>query len=210
MIPDFIPKLQQRLKQPLPGINAHEKLKPILPSGARFKAPNRETARYGGVLLLLYKKQDEWYFPLIQRPTYDGIHSGQVAFPGGRQENMDRDLFDTALRESYEEVGTSTEKVEVIGALSEFFVAVSNHLILPVVGLYPDVPQFLPDPREVDHVIEAPLSQLLDHTVLKQKEIQASSGYRLISPYFEIENKVVWGATAMILSEFVDVLRELE
>lgn len=210
MIPDLISQLQERLQKPLPGRHAHEKLKPILPKGSRFKDLDRSTARYGGVLLLLYQKQGEWYFPLIQRPTYDGIHSGQVAFPGGRREDADSSLIATALRESFEEVGTSTQKVKVIGSLSEFFVAASNHLVLPVVGLYPEVPKFLPDPREVDHIIEAPLSQLMDHTVLKQKEIQVASGYRLVSPYYEIENKVVWGATAMILGEFVQIIRELE
>ena len=208
MIDDLIARLEKRLKEPLPGGHAHEKMKPILPSGARLKG-DPSKARKGAVMLLLYQDNGEWYFPLIQRPIYAGVHSGQVAFPGGRQEEYDTDLFETALRESNEEIGVQAQNIEVIGCLSEFFVAVSNYLVLPVVCFHEGKPQFVPDAREVDHVIEAPLRQLLDVDLLKEKEILAASGYRLRSPYFEIEKKIVWGATAMMLSEFVDIVKEL-
>jgi 8-oxo-dGTP pyrophosphatase MutT (NUDIX family) len=209
MFPDLILKLQERLQKPLPGWESHAKLKPILPHGVRFKEPTEHTRR-GGVLLLLYQVNGYWHFPLIQRPMYDGVHSGQVAFPGGKHEPADVDLFATAVRESHEEVGTLPQKVQVIGALSEFYVAASDHLILPVVGYYPEVPQFVPEVREVDHVIEAALHQLFDGEMLKEKEIVASNGYKLRSPYFDIQGKVVWGATAMILSEFMDIIKELD
>ncbi|MEP0366136.1 MAG: CoA pyrophosphatase [Cyclobacteriaceae bacterium] len=208
MIDDLIAKLKKRLKEPLPGGQAHEKMKPILPSGARLKG-DPSKARLGAVMLLLYQDKGEWYFPLIQRPLYEGVHSGQVAFPGGRKEESDVDLFETALRESNEEIGIQAQNVEVIGTLSKFFVAVSNYMVLPVVSFHEGKPQFVPDAREVDHVIEAPLSQLMNIDLLKEKEILAASGYRLRSPYFEIEQKTVWGATAMMLSEFVDIVKEL-
>lgn len=209
MTEDLLDKLENRLRAPLPAGEAHLKMKPILPGGVSFRSSDPSTARKGAVMILLYKRDKQWYFPLIQRPIYDGVHSGQVAFPGGRYEETDEDLLATALRESQEEIGIETAKVKVIGRLSEFFVAVSNHLILPVVGFYNGRPEFIPEPREVDHVIEVPLSQLLDANLLKEKEITAASGYKLISPYFELENKVVWGATAMMLSEFVEILKEI-
>ncbi|MFY0598753.1 MAG: CoA pyrophosphatase [Cyclobacteriaceae bacterium] len=183
-------------------------MKPILPNGDRFPPLDPLKARKGAVLILFYKMEDQWYFPLIQRPLYEGVHSGQVAFPGGRKEEQDIDLFETAIRESHEEIGTEVSKINVIGSLSDFFVAVSNHLVKPVVGFYEGVPNFKPDTREVESVIEVPLEQLLDTTFLKEKEIEAASGYKLRSPYFELQNKVVWGATAMMLSELVDILNE--
>ncbi|MFT6865673.1 MAG: 8-oxo-dGTP pyrophosphatase MutT (NUDIX family) [Cyclobacteriaceae bacterium] len=209
MANDFISMLENRLKKPLPGAGAHMKMKPILPSGINFRSTDSTNARKGGVLILFYQKDNQWYFPLIQRPMYDGIHSGQVAFPGGGMEESDSDQYETALRESFEEIGIEQHKVQIVGALSEFFVAVSNYMVLPVIGVYPEIPHFIPDPREVDEVIEVPLNQLLDRGLLKEKEITAASGYRLWSPYFELENRVVWGATAMMLSELVDIINEL-
>ncbi|WP_258104271.1 CoA pyrophosphatase [Marinoscillum sp. MHG1-6] len=206
---ELIEKLAQRLKQPLPGSSSHQKMKPVIPSGFRFRTPPEENARKGAVLIMLYKKNGQWFFPLIQRPLYEGIHSGQVALPGGRKEEQDVDIIATALRESQEEIGLGQNGVTVLGCLSDFFVAVSNYMVTPVIGYYQKNPVFEPDDREVAEVIEAPLNQLLDIGLLKEKEITASSGYKLHSPYFEIENKVVWGATAMMLSELVDVIREL-
>lgn len=210
MTNDFISRLGNRLKEPLPGVGAHQKMKPILPSGIRFRDADPATARKGGVLILFYLKENEWYFPLIQRPMYDGVHSGQVAFPGGRMEESDANQIETAIRESFEEIGIEQHKVEVLGVLSEFFVAVSNHMVLPVIGFYPEIPQFIPEEREVEEVIEVPLKHLLDKELLKEKEILAASGYRLRSPYFELENRVVWGATAMMLSELKDIINEMQ
>ena len=206
---DLIGRLQQRLQHPLPGKPAHEKMLPKVPGGNRVKFKNSGAPRKGAVLILLYENDGKIHFPLIQRPLYEGVHSGQIALPGGRYEEDDSDLIATALREANEEVGVPTREVNVIGQLSEFMVSASNHLVLPVIGYSVSKPSFIPDPREVDEIVEATLDELLDSGRLKEKEIVTAHGYRLRSPYYDIQGKVVWGATAMMLSEFVELIREI-
>jgi 8-oxo-dGTP pyrophosphatase MutT (NUDIX family) len=206
---DLVEKLRKRLEQPMPAEAAYRRFVPKLTAGQRMSFKYTEPPRMAAVLILLYEKNGEVYFPLIQRPQYEGIHSGQMALPGGRQELEDADLTITALRETHEEIGIAPEHIKIIGNLSEFLVSASNHLILPVIGYMTTKPHFIPDEIEVDEIIEAPLSQLLDVSRLKEKEIEAARGYRMTAPYFDIENKVVWGATAMMLSEFSMILEEL-
>ncbi|HCX22463.1 MAG: coenzyme A pyrophosphatase [Flammeovirgaceae bacterium] len=206
---NLIGRLKQRLENPLPGTSAHERMLPRIPGGSRVKFKYSEEPRKGAVLILLYEYADQIWFPLIQRPQYEGVHSGQIALPGGRHEEEDNDLVATAIREAKEEVGVDPESIEVIGQLSEFMVTASNHLVLPVIGFTTNKPNFIPDPYEVDEVIEASLDELLDETFIKETQITTSGGYRLHSPYFDVKGKVVWGATAMMLSEFVQIIKEL-
>lgn len=206
---DLIGRLQQRLQDPLPGTPAHEKMLPRIPGGNRVRFRNEDEPRRGAVLILLYEHQGSIFFPLIQRPQYEGVHSGQIALPGGRYEEEDKDLVETALREAKEEVGVDPSQVQVIGQLSEFMVSASNHLVLPVISFTESRPAFVPDPYEVDEVIEASLDELLDINRIKEKEIVTTHGYRLHSPYFDLNGRVVWGATAMMLSEFVTLIKEL-
>ncbi|WP_424961522.1 NUDIX hydrolase [Ekhidna sp.] len=200
--------LEKRVQQPMPGDVAHQRMKPKMANGAPLKLKHATPPRKGGVLILLYEEEGSVRFPLIQRPSYEGIHSGQMALPGGRHEEEDMDLFQTALRESEEEIGVHREKVEIIGSLSEFFVAASNYQVLPVIGKINHKPSFIPEPREVDDIVTPPITHLIDPERLKEKEISVRSGYRLICPYFDLEGRTVWGATAMMLSELVDLLSE--
>ena len=206
---DLIQKLKDRLKQPLPGADAHKLMMPRLLSGDRIRFSHTPDPRKGAVLILLYRKDGELNLPLIQRPTYDGVHSGQMALPGGKADAGDTDLHYTALREANEEIGILPGSVEIMGHLSEFFVGASNHLVLPVIGFTKEKPTFVPDPIEVEEIIEVPLKELLDQKKRKEKEIMTTHGYKLYSPYFDVRNKVVWGATAMMLSEFIEVIKEL-
>lgn len=206
---DFISKLKNRLSSNLPGATAHQKMVPRLTTGHHVRMRASDAPRKGAVLILLYQNEGIWHFPLIQRPTYEGVHSGQMALPGGRMEPDDQNLIATALRETHEEIGVPPSGVHVLGQLSEFLVTASNHLVQPVIGYCPQVPIFVPEPKEVAEVIVAPLKQLLDKRFLKEKEIATHGGFRLQSPYFELGGKVVWGATAMMLSEFVHILEDL-
>jgi 8-oxo-dGTP pyrophosphatase MutT (NUDIX family) len=205
---NFTSHLKKKLNNPLPGESAHRKMIPTnrnRPLNFKFNEP----PKLGAVLILFYKMNDQWHFPLIQRPDYNGVHSGQIGLPGGKKELSDDDLIVTALRETYEEIGIEQKDVTVIGTLSEFYVGVSNHHILPVIGLFNgSKPIFIPDNYEVAEVIEASLANLLDENAAKTKEIIPTSGISLTSPYYDISNKVVWGATAMILSELVDVIKQ--
>lgn len=205
---EFIGKLAQRLNQPLPGLAAHERMRPKAVS--RFRLKHATEPRKGAVMILLYDADNEaMAFPLIQRPVYQGVHSGQMGLPGGRAEQGDGDLIFTALRETYEEIGVNPGDVQVVGVLSEFFVAASNHLILPVVGYMHKPPYFKPDSYEVEEVVVASVNDLLGDSGVKETEIKTGAGYVLQAPYYDVQGKVVWGATAMILSEFIQIINEL-
>ncbi|MDH5607864.1 MAG: CoA pyrophosphatase [Cyclobacteriaceae bacterium] len=199
--------LSQRLGKPLPGADAHGQMRARPSSGARLSVRHTEPPRPGAVLILLYADKGRLFFPLIQRPSYEGVHGGQIGLPGGKQEPSDADLVQTALRETNEEIGVDKHVVHVLGSLTPFHVAVSNHMILPVVGFVEKKPVFVPDHQEVEEVIEAPLHQLLDGSYRKETEINVR-GVRLVAPYFDLENRIVWGATAMMLSELASILTE--
>jgi 8-oxo-dGTP pyrophosphatase MutT (NUDIX family) len=205
---DLSIKLKDRLLLPLPGGDAHESyrahpvgdVKPVF----NYKSPPRP----GGVLILLYERDGEIKFPLIKRPEYLGAHSGQVSLPGGKAE-AGEDNVACALREAEEEIGIARNEISVLGSLSDFFVMPSNFMITPVVGVLHHKPIFKADTREVARIVEADLSLILRDDAIKQKEILAAGKYRMNAPHFEIEDEVVWGATAMILNEFRVILQEI-
>jgi 8-oxo-dGTP pyrophosphatase MutT (NUDIX family) len=148
--------------------------------------------------------------PFILRPTYDGAHSGQVSLPGGKFEPDDRDLLDTARRETQEEIGVEGNKIKLIGSLSEMYIVVSNFKVLPVVGYLDHKPAFIPEIKEVARIIHSPLDHILDQQRRKEKDIIVGNNYKIRSPYFDIDGEVIWGATAMILSELVTLIQEIE
>lgn len=200
--------LKLRLERPLPGEKAHElfRAKPV--GDIRPLIDHKHPPRPGGVLILLYEDEGIVKFPLIKRPEYAGAHSGQVSLPGGKAEPGE-DAVHTALRECEEEIGVAQHAVRILGRLSDFFVIPSNYIVTPVVASVAGTPVFRPDPYEVARVIEGRLPDISAENAMKQKEIIAAGKYRMMAPHFEIENEVVWGATAMMLNEFRTVLRDL-
>ena len=199
----FTEHLRQRLQKPLPGVAAHQKMA----SAARSKLgvkPNERTRR-SAVLICFYPYQHSVYLPLILRPQYDGVHAGQMAFPGGRVERIDENLTRTALREAQEEVGIRVSDVKVLGLLTELYIPPSNFYVQPVVGLLPYRPDFYPDPREVEAVVEVELNTLLDETIVGDSQIEVR-GVMIDAPFYQIQEYRVWGATAMMISELLMVL----
>jgi 8-oxo-dGTP pyrophosphatase MutT (NUDIX family) len=160
-------------------------------------------------LIALFERQGEIFFPLIQRPEYTGIHSGQIGLPGGKIEDHDKDRDETALRETEEEIGIDSKNIRILGRLSELYVQASHYNVLPVVGYLPYIPEYKPDPTEVSRVIEASIKDLIVDEKRKVKELLIREKYNIIAPYFEINDEIVWGATAMILSEFSAILKEI-
>jgi 8-oxo-dGTP pyrophosphatase MutT (NUDIX family) len=203
--PEFIERLGNRLAQPLPGSMAHEVMRatPIGKVLPRFE--HQLPPRPGSVLILLYPHLDKIIFPLIQRPEYVGAHSGQVSLPGGKAEQGE-DAITTALREGEEEIGISSSEVRVIGQLSEFFVIPSNFLVTPVIGYVDSFPNLTPDPVEVDKILFGDIHNLIEINAIKKKEILAAGRFAMQAPYFDIDGQVVWGATAMMLNEFREVV----
>lgn len=204
-----IERLKERLTAPLPGIEAQKMMMPVVPDLSRFEISKRKNSVQGGVLILIYPQHNELYIPLMLRPEYGGPHSGQVSLPGGRIEDTDEDLVQTALREAHEELGIPSEKVIVAGNLTELFIIASNFTVLPVIGIMDERPEFQSDPREVAELIETPISLLLNAEIVKSRPFNVRGGIQIDAPYFDIFGHHVWGATAMILSEFLTVYRDL-
>lgn len=132
-------------------------------------------------------------------------HAGQIAFPGGKRENSDKDLFDTALREAEEEIGINPESVEILGLLSPVYVQISDFLILPVLGWMTHRPDIRMDLHEVDEAIFISLEEVTNPDSLCHREMDTRTG-RIVVPGYEINGNFIWGATAMMLAELVDII----
>lgn len=207
MKPALIDRLRERLTRTLPGHDRFLDLsgyKRMDIERARLQdPPPRESA----VLALLYPKNDELHCLLMLRPTYEGVHSGQVAFPGGKREPGDASLQHTALREFTEETGAATDGVEVLGELSAVYIPPSRMLVTPFVGYAEHIGPWRPDPKEVQRLLETPLSQLLRPDILQRREQYIQIMGRSVEiPYFDVQGEVVWGATAMMIAELRELL----
>jgi 8-oxo-dGTP pyrophosphatase MutT (NUDIX family) len=200
--------LKKRLEQALPGVAAQEKMASSMRAALHLKARPDAFTRKSAVLILLYPSGGQICFPMIVRPVYAGVHSGQVGFPGGRMEESDLTYADTALREAFEEIAIQPATVDVLGMLSPLYVPASNFMVYPVVGTVDERPVFRPDPREVAQVLEIPLSQLQDTSRVGFKEILVRDAVAIQAPFYDLQDQTVWGASAMILSELLVVVEE--
>jgi 8-oxo-dGTP pyrophosphatase MutT (NUDIX family) len=200
--------VQRALSRPLPGPDAHLKMAPQPRPGRTPTLALPSDCREGGVLILLYSRAERLYFVLTRRTETVRSHKGQISLPGGKREGSES-LIQTALRETCEEVGVPPDGTEVIGRLSKLYVSASNYCIHPFVAHRQIPPTFRPDPVEVAEVLEVPLFTLLDPSIRKVEHWSASQfdAPRRV-PFFAIESQVVWGATAMILSELATLLEE--
>ncbi len=160
----FLRQLRLDLTRPLPGRAVQYLMAPRPRPGAEFYDSPRPDSRRGGVLALFYPYEDTVYLPLILRPTYPGVHSGQVGFPGGGVEEIDDDLAATALRETYEEIGVHPSQITLLGQLTPLYVFASNYIVQPAVGWTDYRPAFKHDPFEVAQLLEVSLLALLDPT----------------------------------------------
>ena len=199
--------LEGRLIQPLPGPEAHRRAIPRDRVSERLGHEQPTNPRLGGILILLFPDEDnQTIFPLIQRPDYPGTHGGQVSFPGGKYEDHDQSLVATALRETHAEIGVSPGTIKVIGTLTNIYIPPSNFQVTPVVGYLSNRPEFRRDPVEVDEILEVSLDQLMDRSLHKLIDVEVRGTRLPNTPYFDFHERVVWGATAMILSELHHIL----
>jgi 8-oxo-dGTP pyrophosphatase MutT (NUDIX family) len=205
-----IKDVQRALQGPLPGVAGQKKMAPQPRPKERSRWPEPENCREAGVLLFLYPhatngQAPELHLVLIRRPDYEGVHGGQISFPGGQRE-AEESLQATALRETKEELGVPPDTLEIIGRLSPLYTPPSNFCIYPFVGYRADRPSFRPNPYEVAAILELPLSHLLNPAVRKEELWDFARGGERRIPFFDVFGHKVWGATAMMLSEFVTVL----
>lgn len=199
-----ISKLSSSLRNNFSCPEAHNKMTP--PNRYRGVESNSiETSKPSAVMILLYPLDGIMQTIFIKRPTYNGPHSNQVSLPGGKFEITDIDLQTTALRETYEEIGVAPEAIEVIGKLTPLYIPHSNYLVIPFIGYSLIRPSFIPDKIEVESLIEIPIEHLADETK-KETFILKREGFEDIeAPFFNLAGEKLWGATAMIIAEFMEL-----
>ena len=207
----LIDRLREGLRGPLPGHDGFlEKAgykRAELDASLKKDGAPRESA----VLALIYPKHGALHTLLMLRPDYEGVHGGQISFPGGRREKEDADLWATALREFREETGAELEGMERLGELSRVYIPPSRSLVMPCVAFAPQLGPVAPDPREVSALIEAPITELLADDVIKHREQYIHiAGRSTTVPYFNLQGQVVWGATAMMLWELREMMKTLK
>jgi len=168
---------------------------------------SKQNPKKAGVLILLYPKEEQTFFVLIHR-GFGGVHSSQISFPGGKFEKTDNDLLQTAIRETEEEIGIEQEKIKIIKKISELYVPPSNFLISPFIGFLENEPKFVPQQDEVAEIIEVSLSDFLNINTTFDN-VKASYNNYINVPTYNIQGKIIWGATAMILSELKDIFEEI-
>ncbi len=207
-VTDLIPLLKSRFQSPLPGKVAQNKM---AVSGRKTYIPSVPTNfRVACVLCLIYPKNSEWHLVLIERMTTEkDRHSGQMSFPGGKYESSDGTYENGALREAREEIGINPEDVIILGEMTSLYIPVSNFQVYPFAGILDYAPVFKPQEKEVQEVVEVPLTLLLAEETRQRKALTIRNKYVLKDvPYFNVKNKIVWGATAMMLSEFIEIVGE--
>ncbi len=207
MFEEFIANLKLKLQQPLPGQHAQFEMAPAKRERINPQSIEYSAYRPSAVLILLYPNEHgETILLLIERMTYEGHHSGQIALPGGKSELTDADLEATALREFFEETG-SNQTPQIIGKLTPVFIPVSKFSVQPFVAYLPQRPKFEINKREVEQLIEWPFTNFISAETIKQTTIEPTPGLKLITPYFDVQEKILWGATAMIMNELKWVLK---
>jgi 8-oxo-dGTP pyrophosphatase MutT (NUDIX family) len=201
--------IKVQVKHSLPGIEAH---KTMLPEGRTMPLDYlKSTTNYkqSAVFALLFQEENIINLLLTQRHEYNGKHSGQISFPGGKKEERDDNLLITAYRETYEEVGLNEESIELITALSPLYIPVSNFFVQPYLGYVSNFPNLILNQREVKSIVKFPIHDINNPALVKIKKIEASSGMYLTVPAFEIGEHTIWGATAMMLKEIGEIIKPI-
>lgn len=201
---ELIRLIRKAFKEELPGVAAHDELTPEI---RKLSIPEENIDLHASVLILIYQNGKQFETVFMKRPDYDGAHSGQISFPGGKYDSKDANYLDTAIRESHEEIGIDPEKTEVLGKLTDLFIPVSNFLVHPYVAFYHGGPNFKIDKTEVAYLLKAPLQEACQWDIKLTK--MNYNGEPFDVPYFSLEGEVLWGATSMIFNEFKTIMQRI-
>lgn len=197
--------LNTSIQQDLPGVKAHQLLSPLRMKEKSSYIPKSD-AQKAGVMVLIYPINNKAHLVLTQRHPYPGVHGGQISFPGGKQDPEDSNLKDTALRETFEELGVLRSEIEVLGELSPIYIPPSNFHVQPLLGLSQERPNFVKEEAEVASILDIPL-----HTLLQTESLQSLPvnirGYERHVPCFKVNEHIIWGATAIVISELLYMIR---
>jgi 8-oxo-dGTP pyrophosphatase MutT (NUDIX family) len=204
-----IESIKTKLQNPLPAWEGQKHMAPDFRQEEIERMRDKMAqARQSAVLILLYEKEGQLYFPCIQRAAYDGVHSGQISLPGGQRDENDPDFAYTALRETQEEIGVPINQLELLGQLSDLYIPPSNFLVKVFLAWSKSLPTFIPDPVEVDNIVEVELQDLWKNENIKRKVFYRSSdGKEKTAPYYDVAGVEIWGATAMILGELAELMK---
>lgn len=202
----FTDVLSGELKKHLPSYVSHKKMMPAHITTDVKQPYDKNKVKESAVLILFFVSDDNISTVIIKRPEYDGVHSGQIAFPGGKREKYDRTIIDTAIREAHEEVGIKPDDVKIIGTLSQIYVPPSMYIIHPIVSYCDNKPEFIADINEVSDISIISLSDLLNDKSKSVIPIYKQGKYVFDAPAYIINGYEIWGATAMIISELIDII----
>lgn len=206
---NFKEKIRKSIAEGLPGKDAQYLMAPFRRQQREIESLAKDASpRLGGVLVYLYPDSSTQNFNILltQRQDYQGVHSGQISFPGGKKEPDDPDLLTTSFREAQEETGVVIHNNDLVHSLTELYIPPSNFYVFPHLAVSDTAPQFTPDPIEVKKIISLSVNQLLDNRIVKSSPMKLFNNMIVDVPYFEVEGHQVWGATAMILSELKQIL----
>lgn len=162
--------------------------------------------RFAAVMISMYFVENELYLPFIVRPAYNGVHSGQVAFAGGKVEETDSDRVHTAVREANEEIGITVLAEHIVGVMPQLYVVPSNMLVTPVIAYLPERPSFIIDPNEVDRVLEVSIADLLNPANHSTREVILPNNIKIKFPSYLVQGEEIWGATGRMLGEFFKLI----
>jgi 8-oxo-dGTP pyrophosphatase MutT (NUDIX family) len=203
---DRIQFLKEKLKGPKPGFPAQMKMVTQPRPGNRLYNEVEFSSLKAGVLILLYPVNDSLYLVLTQRTNQVEFHKGQISFPGGKQESNESPE-QSALREAQEELGIKPDSIWILGRLTPIYIPPSNYCMYPVVAAADRRPEFRPFPLEVAEVLEIPLDHFLDPENVR-RETWPLRGIDVEVPFYSFKDKKIWGATAMVLSELSELIKE--
>lgn len=204
---NFTDKIEDFKNVELGGLDAQFKMAPKLRLQYNKDKIAANKPRKAAVLALFYpNKKNETTLLLTQRPSYKGIHSAQISFPGGKAEKTDGNLRETALRETFEEVGVQTSSIKIIRELTDVYIPPSNFLATPFLGFIDKKPAFILN-HEVANTIEILVSDLLNENNITTINLTTSYMKNIDVPCFKIDDHIIWGATGMMLSEIKELLK---
>ena len=202
----FTSRIKQLEKLELGGLASQFKLVPQIRLHYSDEMIRKNNPKKAAVLALFYPDTNhQTRFILTQRAQYNGTHSSQISFPGGKQDPNDDTLKQTALRETYEEIGISRNTIEIVKELSNTYIPPSNFMVTPFIGVTHKTPHFKPN-YEVDSILEICVDDLLNDLNISTVKMTTSYMEAIDVPCFKFNSEIVWGATAMMLSEIKDLL----